>query len=29
MVDTGRDGLAKDGDGTVRILRRPPHTGAC
>ena len=28
MVHAGRDGLAKDGDGAVRIPGRPPHAGA-
>ena len=28
MVHAGRDGLAEDGDGTVRVLGRPPHAGA-
>src|SRR5271165_6092340 len=28
MVYAGRDGLAEEGDGTVRVLGRPPHAGA-
>jgi hypothetical protein len=28
MVHAGRDGFAEDGDGTVRILGRPPYTRA-
>lgn len=27
VVDAGRDGLAEDGYGTVRVLGRPPHAG--
>ena len=26
--DAGRDGLAEDGDGAVRVLGRPQHAGA-
>ena len=28
MVDAGGDGLAKDGDGTLSVPRRSPHTAA-
>jgi hypothetical protein len=28
MIYTGRDGLAKDGDGTFRVFGRPKHAGA-
>ena len=28
MVHARRDGLPEDGDGTIRVLGRPPHAGA-
>ncbi len=28
MIHAGRNGLAENGDGSVRVLGRPPHAGA-